>query len=201
MQLLRKPLLVAAAASALIGSGAWAASAYSHHMQVRLPDGEIAQIDYAGDVAPRVVLQPVAADPMAVLRDPFMAIGFPGLGQMDRIFADLERQQAAMMQQVAAMEHNLAMPGPGLVATGQHLANGPVDGRQVWSYVSSTTSSNGCTQTVEWSSPGVPAQGAQAQPQVIRTSSGNCGKAVDDAPVHQAADVKSQGATPAGKAV
>jgi hypothetical protein len=192
MQLLRKPLLVAAAATALIGGGAWAASAYTHHLQVKLPDGEIAQVDYVGDVAPRVVLQPVAADAAA---DPFVAAGFPAFGQMDRIFADMERQQAAMMQQVAAMEHNIAVHGPAPVATGQH------PGMANWSYVSSTTTSNGCTQTVQWSSSDAAAKGAPAQPQVIRTSSGNCDKAVKDTPVHQAADVKPQTAAPAGKAV
>jgi hypothetical protein len=188
MQLLRKPLLAAAAATALIGGGAWAASAYTHHLQVRLPDGEIAQVDYVGDVAPRVVVQPVAADP-------FVAAGFPAFGQMDRIFADMARQQAAMMQQVAAMEHNIAVHGPALIATGQH------PGMANWTYVSTTTTSNGCTQTVQWSSSGAAANGTQSQPQVIRTSSGNCDKAVQDTPVHPVSDVKPQAAVPAGKAV
>jgi len=190
MQLPRKSLLAAAAATALIGGGAWAASAYTHHLQVRLPDGEIAQVDYVGEVAPRVVVQPIAA-----ARDPLIAIGFPGFGQMDRIFADMERQQAAMMQQVAAMEHDIAT----------HAVTGaPVNGHANWSYVSTTTSSNGCTQTVEWHSQAPQSQGAgtaQAQPQVIRTSSGNCDKAVKDTPVHEAADVKPQAAAPAGKTV
>jgi len=193
MQLPRKSLLAAAAATALIGGGAWAASAYTHHLQVRLPDGEIAQVDYVGDVAPRVVLQPTAADAAAVAPDPLVAIGFPGFGQMDRIFADMERQQAAMMQQVAAIER--------AAATGQHQ---PVNGGVNWSYVSSTTSSNGCTQTVEWHSQGVDSPNAaqvQAQPQVIRTSSGNCDKAVTDTPIHEAAEVKPQAAVPAGKTV
>ena len=202
MPLPRKSLLAAAAATALIGGGAWAASAYTHHVQVRLPDGEIAQVDYVGDVAPRVVLQPVAADAGAVARDPLMAIGFsggfPGFGQMDRIFTDMERQQAAMLQQVAAMER--------AAVTGQHAANAPTHGGVNWSYVSNTTSSNGCTQTVEWHSQGAKSQGAgqkdvQGQPQVIRTSSGNCDKAVKDTPIHEAADVKPQAAVPAGKTV
>jgi hypothetical protein len=91
------------------------------------------------------------------------------------------------------MEHNIAIHGPALVATGQH------PGMANWSYVSSTTTSNGCTQTVQWSSSD--AKGAPAQPQVIRTSSGNCDKAVQETPVHPAAEVKPQAAVPAGKAV
>lgn len=193
MQLLRKPLLAAAAAAVLIGGGAWAASTYPHHLQIRLPDGQIAQVDYAGDVAPRVVLRPVAAPPAAI--DPVMAIGFPGFGQIDRIFADMERQQAAMMQQAAAIEHEIATRGPALVNAGPHAANGNVN----WTYVSSTSTSNGCTQTVEWTSPGAAAK--DAQPQVIRTSSGNCDKAVKDAPVHDVAEVGPQPPAPVGKVI
>ncbi len=198
MPSLRKPLLAVVAASALIGGAAWAASTHTHHMQVRLPDGEIVQVNYVGDVAPRVVMQPVADQ---AAQDPLQAIGFPGFGAMDRIFADMERQQAAMMQQVAAMEHEAATHGatggPALVATGQQPANGVN-----WSYVSSTTSSNGCTQTVEWHSGGPVAKGAEAaQPQVIRTSSGNCDKAVKDTPVHEAAEVKQQATAPDGKTI
>ncbi len=136
-----------------------------------------------------MVVQPAAPDPTA---DPFVAIGFPAFGQMDRIFADMQRQQAAMMQQVAAMEHDIAVHGPALVATAQHpgVAN--------WSYVSSTTSSDGCTQTVEWTSSST---AANAQPQVVRTSAGNCDKAVKDTPVHPVADVKTPAQTTVGKAV
>jgi hypothetical protein len=195
MQLLRKPLLVAAAATALIGGAALAASNYTHHMSVRLPDGSIAQVDYVGDVAPRVVLQPVATDAAADAADPFMAVGFPGFGQMDRIFADMQRQQAAMMQQVAAMEHDVAIHGPAAIATGA----GP--GMANWSYVSSTTSSNGCTQTVEWTSQGDATKTTAAQPQVVRTSAGNCDKAVKDTPIHTVADVKPATPEPAGKTI
>ena len=197
MQVLRKPLLAAAAATALIGGGAWAASSYTHHVQVVLPDGQIAQVEYVGDVAPRVVVQPVVTDPAVVAQDPFVAMGFPGFGQIDRIFADMAHQQAVMMQQVAAMQRDIATHGPALAATGQHGVNGGAN----WSYVSSTTTSNGCTQTVQWSSQGATAPGASGQPQVIRTSSGNCDKAVQDAPVHAAADVKAPTASPVGKTV
>lgn len=186
MQVNRKPLLVAAAVAALIGGGAWAASARTHHMQVSLPDGEIVQVNYVGDVAPHVVVRPVAAAPVAVAGDPFMATGFPGFGQMDRIFLDIQRQQAAMMQQVAAMQHDMAAHGAALASTGQHPAGGTN-----WSYVSSTTTSNGCTQTVEWSQ-GAATRSADAQPQVIRTSSGNCDGAVKETPVHPVADVPAQ---------
>ena len=196
MPSLRKPLVIIAAVSALLGGAAWAASAQTHHMQVQLPDGEIVQVNYVGDVAPRVVMQPVTADPAAE-QDPLQAIGFPGFGSMNRIFADMERQQAAMMQQVAAIEHEAATHGTTATTAGQPIANGVN-----WSYVSSSTSSNGCTQTVEWHSGGAVAKGAEAaQPQVIRTSSGNCDKAVKDTPVHEAAEVKQQATAPDGKTI
>lgn len=47
-----------------------------------------------------------------------------------------------------------------------------------FTYISSTTDANGCTQTVEYRS-----DGSSQQPKVTRTSAGSCDKAKSDAPV------------------
>jgi hypothetical protein len=185
MQNLRKSCLAAAGLALVIGGCAYAASQYTHHLQVTLADGEVAQVDYVGDIAPRVVMQPIA-----VAQDPLPDM--LGFGSVDQIMVDLARQHAAMMQQVAQMQADMAAQPAGVPVADQHTANGVH-----WSYVSTTTTSNGCTRTVEWHTTGAQAE----QPQVIRTSSGTCDTAVNPAPVHDAADVKSQVPAPAGKVV
>ncbi|MGN6147885.1 MAG: hypothetical protein ACTHPD_05040, partial [Rhizomicrobium sp.] len=46
-----------AGALALAGTAAWAASSDVHHMTVRLADGSVANIEYTGDVAPKVSIR------------------------------------------------------------------------------------------------------------------------------------------------
>jgi hypothetical protein len=88
----------------------------------------------------------------------------------------MEAQHAAMMQQVAALEKAAAAAGSG--SPGQMTLVGNLPAGTHFSYVSSTTDANGCTQTVEYSS-----DGSSAQPKVTRTSAGSCDKATSDAPV------------------
>jgi hypothetical protein len=130
-------------------------------MNVALPDGSVAQIEYAGDVAPKVSVAPAAAVPIA-FADPF--------AEFDRMAAYMEAQHQAMMQQAAAR----AAPG----APDQVTVVGNLPAGTHFTYVSSTTDANGCTQTVQYSS-----DGSSAQPRVTRTSAGSCDKATSDAPV------------------
>ena len=94
MRFARTTILAGGAALLLAGTAAFAAEKL-HTMEVSLPDGSVAQIEYRGDVAPRVAVQPVDAVPVAFV-DPF--------AQFDRMAAYMEAQHHAMMQQVAAME-------------------------------------------------------------------------------------------------
>jgi hypothetical protein len=153
-----RPTILAGGAALLLAGTAAAAAEKLHTMHVALPDGSVAQIEYAGDVAPQVSLQPVDAIPVAFV-DPFA--GF------EQMAAYMEAQQQAMMQQAAAMQQTAAKGGAGALPAGVH-----------YTYVSSTTDANGCTETVQYSS-----DGSGAQPQVTRTAAGNCDKAVSDAPV------------------
>ena len=166
MRFARTTILAGGAALLLAGTAA-AAAEKLHTMNVALPDGSVAQIEYTGDVAPRISVQPVDAIPVAFV-DPF--------AELDRMAAYMEAQHAAMMQQVAAVEKAAAADGSG--APGQMTLVGNLPAGTHFSYVSSTTDANGCTQTVQYSS-----DGSGAQPQVTRTSAGSCDKAVSDAPV------------------
>lgn len=157
MRFARTTILAGGAALLLAGTAA-AAAEKLRTMNVALPDGSVAQIHYSGDVAPQVSVQPVDAVPVVYV-DPF--------AEFEQLAAYMEAQQQAMMQQVAAMQQAAAQGGTAALPAGVH-----------YTYVSSTTDANGCTQTVQYRS-----DGSGAQPQVTRASAGACDKAISDAPV------------------
>lgn len=164
MRLTRKIILAGGAALLVAGTAAVAADKL-HTMNVALPDGSVAQIEYAGDVAPKVSVQPVRAVPVA-FADPF--------AEFDRLAAYMEARHRAMMQQVAEMERAAAQAGS--AGPGQVTLAGDLPAGTHFTYVSSTTDANGCTRTVEYSS-----DGGGAQPKVTRTSAGSCDAAKPDA--------------------
>lgn len=166
MRLARTTILAGGAALLLAGTAAYAADKL-HTMNVALPDGSVARIEYTGDVAPRVAIVPVEAIPVAYA-DPF--------AELDRMAAYMEARRRAMMRQVGAMERAAAEVSAG--APGQMTLVGNLPAGTHFTYVSSTTDANGCTQTVEYSS-----DGSSAQPKITRTSAGSCDKATSDAPV------------------
>jgi hypothetical protein len=166
MRLARTTILAGGAAMLLAGTAAYAAEKI-HTMNVSLPDGSVAQIEYTGDVAPRVAVQPAQAVPVAYA-DPFV--------ELDRVAAYMEAQHQAMMQQFQALQEAAAKART--ATPGQMTLVGNLPAGTQFSYVSSTTDEHGCTQTVEYSS-----DGGSAQPKVTRTSAGSCDKATSDAPV------------------
>ncbi len=170
MRKLRTALIGGAVAVAATGA-AVAASEHIHMMKVNLPDGAVAQIHYTGDVAPKVEVvsgpaaQRLMAVPVGLDDDAF----FAPFARMDMIMAQMEQQHQAMMQQIAQMNEAAATASDGapahLVAMGQLPQGATVH----YSFYSSTSGKNGCTQTVEWRS-----DGSGKQPQVTRASSGDC---------------------------
>jgi hypothetical protein len=163
-------VILAGAAALLAGSAAVAATAKLHQMNVALPDGSVAQIEYAGDVAPKVTIAPAPGMRRVAVVDPF--------AQMDQVMASMEARHRAMMARMAAMERAAADPPAPPAQPGQQLVaegGAPANGAYSMVSVSSSTDANGCTQTVETRSNG------SGTPQVTKTSSGNCGKA-DAAP-------------------
>ena len=166
MRKVRTAMIAAVGTLALAGA-ALAASDKPRMMLVALPDGSVQHIQYQGDEAPQIVL----------LRDPTPGI-IPTAFSADSPFADIERISAAMeanaeamMRQAATMQAQMPTiaDGKGIVMT--NAAGQPV-GVMHYSYVSSTTTADGCTQTVQYSS-----DGSSSQPKLIRTSAGSCGTA------------------------
>jgi hypothetical protein len=154
--------LAAGAASAQASAPAGAAPRFNT-MNVALPDGSVAQIRYRGDVAPRIAVVPVDSRRVAAF-DPF--------AQMDRQFAAMRARHAAMMRQIAELHQQARAGQPGQVVVSSNLPAGS------YSYtVVSTTSRNGCSQTVRWSS-----DGSGEEPRITRTSAGDCGAVQKSAP-------------------
>src|SRR6187431_1583100 len=157
MRFTRTTLL--AGGAALLAAGTAAAAAEKlHKMEVALPDGSTAQIEYAGDVAPRVLVEPV---------EPQARIAFDPFAELDRIALEMQARHQAMMQQMAAMQQAAAQAGATAPGGVTFVGNLPAGAH--YSYVSSTTDASGCTQTVRYSS-----DGTGAEPKVTRASAGNC---------------------------
>lgn len=151
------PLLVPAGlALAITGTAIAATPTTTHRLTVALPNGGTAIIDYHGDIAPQVRFGPTAAWSPAAFA--------PITGWVDQ-FAALDRQMDAMMRQTYAL---IALPlakgltQPSFAAFGSMPAGAT-------SYSVVTTSSGGCTRTVETTT-----LGDGKPPSVVEKTSGNC---------------------------
>lgn len=163
-----KVLIGAAALSLGVACAAEAATAKLHTMLVNLPDGSVAQVSYAGDVAPRIAIQPTDARQDATMApDQASMMMADPFAQMALVSAMMDRQADAMMQQVSAMQHAAAQQGaaPGMTMTGADKLPAGVQ----MTYVSTTTDANGCTRTVSYAS-----DGSQAAPKVTEAASHGC---------------------------
>ena len=160
MNLFAKIALAGIGTAALAGS-ALAADRAMHLLDVNLPDGSVAHVRYFGDVAPKVVLVPVAqAEPVAML-DPFADI-----------FADIDRQQEAMLQHVAVLQRATPQAGKIDQAALESVPAGRTVSYSYTSYSSGDGKGGGCSQSYQMTS-----YGANAQPKVVSQSSGDCSKA------------------------
>ena len=173
-------LTVAATLALGLGGVAYAAARDAHVLNVTLPDGSVAHIHYVGNVPPQLMLTPAGVVAMgndtADPANPF--------AEMDRIFAEMQARQAAMlaeaakMQRVAEQQAALARAtrgdGPIILADANAApGSGAQDsGRGAYHFVSVTQDANGCISRVEETS-----DGSGAAPKVVRTMSGHCGKA------------------------
>src|SRR4051794_5375451 len=91
-------VLAGLGATALAGA-AVAASRGSHTMNVPLPDGSTAKVEYVGDVAPKVTVVPAPVSPF---------------GLFDRSAFDIQRQIDAMMRQVDSVAKMPVAGMPGM---------------------------------------------------------------------------------------
>jgi hypothetical protein len=150
MQTTRIALLAGVAAVALAGlTGiAEAGSPETHVLTLRLPDGQVEQVRYMGDLPPTVFLTPAARPAFAAPPDPFAADPFV---MFEQISAALDRQEAAMFRMINAV----AEPNGAGFATIPVLAGPGV-----------------CSRSVQ-----ITFEGNGQAPRIVSRTSGDCGVA------------------------
>lgn len=145
-------LICASAASAAPGLQ-W------HTTTVALPDGSQAEIQYVGDIPPRVsIAQPVVQDTSASIEDTRgEEVAYGGIPRARRI-----------VQRPSAEAPGMA-PAPQEPAPPQFIVSGDAPKGSTYEYSLITTGADGrvCTERTEWT-----ARGKGKQPQIKKTNSG-----------------------------
>jgi hypothetical protein len=149
-------LAIACSAAALLAGSALAAQPKSHVMDVPLPSGGVAHVEYVGDVAPTVTVEPA--------RDAWGAMAVPGFGNIGRMIEDMNRRTAEMMRRAQQMPRRPLGPGLNIASYGAAPA-----GTSSVSVVSVSNGSGTCTRTTE-----VVGQGAGKPPKVTSRVTGDC---------------------------
>lgn len=169
MSTIRTGVLAGMAALTAVGVGI-AVARDAHTLEIQLPDGSVAQVEYSGNVTPRVMLAPVSQAVPLAFDVPDESSLFDAVDQQA---AAMDRQARALMQQVAQLQ---AMPrdtsGRSAFAASGTLPTGMMH----YELISSSSRSGTCTRSVEMTS-----FGPGAKPRVVTASSGTC-KPVDTAP-------------------
>lgn len=166
-------ILAGTAAAALAGT-AYAASSNTHVMDVPLPDGAIAHVEYVGSVAPKVT---IAEAPDTQSDWDFGNL--PSFAAFDRMIEQMNQETQAMVRQAQQMQNRAGAPGMNVASFGNLPA-----GTNSVSMVSYSSGDATCSRTTQ-----VVSQGAGKAPKVTSSVSGNCAAANSPAP--QAAPPKA----------
>lgn len=149
---------------AALGTAAVSAQpgAKTNVMNVALPDGSVAHVEYVGKVAPKVIVAPPSpADPVG------FAFPVPLFAGFERMVDDMNRQTEALLRQAQEMAHQ---PANSAAATPVVAAFGNLPSGQISTTVVSV--SNGgttCSRTTQ-----VVSQGPGKPPKVTSSVSGQC---------------------------
>jgi hypothetical protein len=156
-------IAIGIAAAALAGT-AIAATPKTHKMDVPLPDGSIAHIEYAGDVAPKVT---IAQRPLADAAGAW-GMAFPSFAGFDRMMEQMQRQSQEMIRRAQEMARHPVGAG-GAAPYIASYGNLPAGGNST-TVVSVSNGGGTCTRTTE-----VVSQGAGKPAKVTSNVSGQCG--------------------------
>jgi hypothetical protein len=173
-KLLRTAVLAGATAIAIAGT-AMAAANDNKVMTADMPDGSLARIEYQGDVAPKVTVEPAIRFVPVRFADPGITAPF---ALFDRIAADMDRQMDVMFRQARMLEAAAARGATLDPAAFGNLPAGTVSYR----FVSTSTGNGTCARSIQ-----VTSLGAGQQPKVVSGSSGDC-DAPSRRPVQAVAD-------------
>ena len=146
----------AGVAAAALAGAAVAAGPKTHVMNVPLPDGSVARVEYLGDVAPKVTAAP---RPLADA-----AMPFPSFAGFDRMIQEMQRQSQEMIRQAQQIARQPAGAAPYIAAYGELPA-----GETSTTVVSVSNGGSTCTRTTE-----VVSQGPGKPPKVTSNVTGQC---------------------------
>lgn len=187
MRIIPTTLLAGVASVALAGSVA------AHTLTVRLPDGTTEQINYAGSVEPQVSFVPATSVPATSIQAPELAFGPNSpFALMQQISAEMDRETAAMMQQMQQLQAAAFQPMGGI---GQPLSVAMTNlprGAESYSFVSTLSPAGACSESME-----ITSTGPGHKPQVVTHRSGNCGAVGATAPTAIAAPDETPATPPA----
>lgn len=156
-------LAFAGAAAAALAGSAVAAGPKTRVMNVPLPDGSVARVEYVGNVPPKVTVEP---RPIADIAAAPWAMPFPSFAGFDRMIREMNRRTEEMIRQAQEMARQPAVPGaaPVIAAYGNLPA-----GQTSTTVVSVSNGGATCTRTTE-----VVSQGPGKPPKVTTSVSGQC---------------------------
>ena len=148
-------IALAGLGAVMLTGAAAAASRDTHTLNVPLPDGSIAKVEYIGNVAPRVTIATApAASPFA----PF--------DLFDRSAFDMSREIDAMMRDVDRITRQPLAGTQGLNVAS--YANAPAGSSSV-TIVSTSNGSETCTRRTD-----ITSEGPGKAPKIVSSLSGNC---------------------------
>src|SRR5690348_2861312 len=154
---------VCALAGTAIAASPKAPATSTHVMNVPLPDGSVARVEYVGNVAPKVTVEP---RPFAEAASPW-GMAFPSFAGFDRMMAEMQRQSEQMIRQAQELAKHPDATGarPYIASYGNLPAS-----QTSTTIVSVSNGGSTCTRTTE-----VVSQGAGKAPKVTSSVSGQCG--------------------------
>lgn len=151
--------VVAGLTATAVAGTAVAAAPRTHKMDVSLPDGAVAHIEYVGDTAPKVT---VAQRPVAEAGD--WAMPFPSFASFDRMMQDMQRQSQEMVRRAQQMSRTPTGATPYVASYGSMPA-----GETSTTMISVSNNGATCTRTTQ-----VVSQGPGKAPKVTSNISGQC---------------------------
>ena len=160
MRKLPATAIAALCVTALSGAAA-AAHRSSHVIEIPLPDGSSAHVEYVGDIAPKVTIEPASSPDSDFAEMPVFA-------RFDPMIAQMNRESEAMMRSAQQMAEGHATGAEPLVAS---FGSAPA-GMTSTTIVSFSNGGGTCTRTTEAVS-----QGPRKPAKVTSLVTGNCSAA------------------------
>lgn len=153
-------------AALMIAGASFAATPKTHVMNVALPGGSVARVEYVGDVAPKVTITPapMTAAGAPAGPDAWAMPMMPSFADFDRMIADMSRRSQEMVRQAREMARQPAGAAPYVASFGNLPA-----GQSSTTIVSVSDGGKSCTRTTQ-----VVSQGAGKAPKVTSSATGDC---------------------------